>query len=372
MNKNTSLYDIAITLIPGIGSTRTKQLISYCGSSEAVFKSSKNALAKIPSIGEKLTHALKEKDYLQEASKILNEANRTNTQLIFYTQKNYPQRLLQNESSPCLLYLQGNTNLNERRIISFVGTRKASQYGKEVTEQLVKELAEYNPIIVSGLAYGIDSMAHKAALTYDLETVGVMATGLDTIYPSSNYQMAQQMKSQGGLLTEFPFETKIDPKRFPARNRIIAGLSDAVVVVESPEKGGTMITAEYAHNYDREVFAVPNSIYAPNSAGCNALIKEHKANICLDGKSIAELLNWDLDDNQKNQQLDLFQAIELSEQEQKVIDTLKGHSPIHIDNITRKTNIPGHQVAVVLLELELKNLVISDVGKMYSCKQSPF
>lgn len=369
MNKSITPYEVAITLIPKIGAVLTKQLIAYCGGVENVFTQSKQELLKIPNIGNKLVDNITSKTYLLEAEKIIKEAEKQNTQLLFYTNPKYPQRLLQNENAPCLLYYKGNENLNAKRVISFVGTRKATAYGKEVTQELMKGLKKYNPLIISGLAYGIDSISHKSALEEGLSTIGVMATGTDIIYPEVNTQLAKNMMRQGGLLTEYPFQTAPDAPRFPARNRIIAGMSDAVIVVETAKKGGTMITAEYAHNYNKDVFAVPNHIYAPLSEGCNHLIKTHKANICTSTKDIAYHLNWDLEEEEKTAQLDLFGTLNLAPHEQLIIDILKVENSIHIDNLSRKTKIPVFQLPALLLNLELQNLISTLPGSMYALRR---
>ncbi len=368
MNNQITPYEVAITLIPKIGAVLTKQLISYCGGIENVFNQTKQDLLKIPNIGNKLVDNITSKTYLLEAEKVIKEAEKQHTQLLFYTNPKYPKRLLQNENAPCLLYYKGNEDLNAKRIVSFVGTRKATTYGKEVTQNLIQGLKKYNPLIVSGLAYGIDSYSHKFALKEGLSTIGVMATGTDIIYPETNTQLAKNMMKQGGLLTEYSFQTSPDAPRFPARNRIIAGISDAVIVVETAKKGGTMITAEYAHNYNKDVFAVPNSIYAPLSEGCNHLIKTHKANICISAEDIAYHLNWDLEE-EENIQLDLFNTLNLNAHEQLIIDILKVETSIHVDNLSRRTKIPVFQLPSVLLNLELQNLINTLPGNMYSLKR---
>lgn len=368
MNNKITLEEIAITLIPKIGGVLTKQLIAYCGGVEEVFKKSKADLRKIPNIGEKLIDNIQTKGIFLEAEKILKQADLNNTQLLFYTHKNYPKRLLEQEGSPCLLYYKGNANLNSSKVLSFVGTRKATNYGKEVTQHLIKDLKKYNPIIVSGLAYGIDTYSHKFALEEGLSTIGVMATGMDIIYPDVNTQLAKNMMAQGGLLTEFSFGTKPEASRFPARNRIIAGMCDGIVVSETAKKGGTMITAEYGHNYNKDVFAVPNSIYSPMSEGCNHLIKIHKATICTSAEDIAYLLNWDLENDTSNQ-LDLFAMSQLSSEEKIVMDLLKKENPIHVDILSRKSKIGGFKLPSILLNLEMQGFIDTLPGKMYGIKR---
>src|SRR6185437_6863705 len=257
---NQSIYEIALGYIPGIGDTLTRQLVSYCGSAENVFKEKKGKLLKIPGIGETLAESIIKQDVLKEAETEVKKAEKSDTRIIFYTSEEYPTRLKNISDAPTLLYYKGNANLNVEKVIGIVGTRHATEYGKEQTTKLVEGLKSHNPVIISGLAYGIDIAAHKACVTNDIPTIGIMGSGIDIIYPSQHREVANKMILNGGLLTENKFGTKPEPSRFPERNRIIAGMCDALVVVEAGEGGGALITAELANSYNREVFAIPGKI----------------------------------------------------------------------------------------------------------------
>ena len=245
MDKNLA-YKIGITLIPLVGDITAKQLISYCGSAEAVFKEKKQALLKIPGIGEITAEGIVNQDVLKRAEEEIAFIEKNNITPVYYLDKEYPLRLKQCEDGPIMFYYKGNAPLHTDRVIAVVGTRSATPYGKKMTEELVQGLRETGALIVSGLAFGIDICAHRAALDAGLNTIGVVAHGLDTIYPPEHSNLANKMLDNGGIVTEFLNGTIPNRENFPKRNRIIAGLSDAVVVVESKETGGALITAEIA------------------------------------------------------------------------------------------------------------------------------
>ena len=245
-----------------------------------------------------------------------------------------------------------------------MGTRNCTRYGEEVTEHIIKDLAPYDPLIVSGLAYGIDIAAHRAALRYGLETIGVLAHGLDRIYPGTHRATSQKMLEQGGLLTEFPFGTNPDRENFPSRNRVVAGMVDLVIVVESAVSGGALITAELASSYNREVFAVPGPIFSPKSRGCHALIRKNKA-ICLESvQDLLEEMNWNEENSreEKSKQMALFDA---TEGEEKVLIDILRKGPALIDDLVEKSQLEAGLVASKLLEMEFNGLVRSLPGKIY-------
>ncbi|WP_162426373.1 DNA-processing protein DprA [Pontibacter pudoricolor] len=369
MGDNKNLYEVAITQIPGIGPQLTRQLVSYCGSPHGVFHAPPGKLQKIPGIGpvayKNLTQGTKQA--LLQAEKLLKQAEQHDVQLLFYTSPKYPDRLKQIADAPTLLYFRGNGNLNQRRIISIVGTRQVSNYGQAITEKIVADLASYNVLIVSGLAYGIDIVSHRAAIQAGLPTIGVMASGPDIVYPAVHRKYAERMLTQGGLLTENTFGTKPDAPRFPARNRIIAGMSDCTIVVEAALKSGTLITADLAHGYDKEVMAVPGNITSPVSEGPNHLIKNHKAAIYTSVQDLVELLNWDLEDETqaRKQKLQTFSPEEYTLDEMKVLNILQLTQDEHMDNISWKTQIPVSLLASVLLTLEFKGMVKAMPGKRF-------
>lgn len=363
---NQQLFNVGITLVPGIGDVLIKQLITYCGSAEAVFKESSAKLQKIPGIGAKVAKTVKDANTLQKAESIIQRAQKEDTQLIFFSDEKFPERLKNIDDSPCLLYYKGTSDLNNSKIISIVGTRKATGYGQEITQDIVKDLAPHNPIILSGLAYGIDIAAHKAAISHNLETIGVMASGLNIIYPSVHKKQASQMLEKGGLLTEFDFDEKPEMHNFPSRNRIIAGLGDATIVVEAAAKGGALITANIADSYNKDVFAVPGSIKGIYSTGCNLLIKNLKAHLYTSIDDIVRELQWD-NKSPEARQLSI-EAFNLNTQETQIAKVLS-LSTCTIDELGRKTQLPINKLISDLLNLEFKGIVKALPGNKYQLIQ---
>lgn len=358
------LYETAIGLIPGIGCQSTKQLISYCGSAEKIFRTPKGKLMKIPGIGEVLAEAIVKQEILWKAEEEIQWSEKNGVQILFYTHKNYPERLRHFPDSPALLFFKGNTDLNTAKTIGLVGTRQSTNYGKEITEKIISEIKSYQPCIISGLAYGIDIHAHKAALSEKIPTVAVMASGINIIYPSLHRDTAHKMLEQGGLLTEYRPSTKPDPAYFPARNRIVAGLCDAIIIIEAAERGGALITAEIANSYNREVFAVPGSLGQKYSEGCNTLIKTHKAYIYTSVKDLEYILNWDIEkpDTQK-QKNNLSKS--LIGEERTIVDMLIEKESIAIDELSWKTSIPVSKLSSLLLNMEFQGIIKTLPGKKY-------
>ncbi len=357
-------YKIALTLIPNVGDILAKRLVAYCGGIEAVFSEKKSALEKIPGIGsvnvkDVINHSIFER--VEEEIKFIKKNNITP---LFYLDATYPKRLLHCEDSPVLLYYKGNTNLNSEKIISIVGTREATEYGKKLCEDLIAELAPHNVVIVSGLAYGIDICAHKAALDNKLQTVCGLAHGLDRIYPVIHNSIAQKMLENGGWLTDFISDTKPNRENFPRRNRIVAGISDATIVIESKKKGGSLITADIANSYNRDVFAFPGRIDDVCSEGCNNLIKQNKAALIQSGADLVYILGWEQTKNRKApKQKQLF--IELSTDEELVVNVLKEKESVTIDDLCFACKLPMSKVSALLLTLEFSGIVKSFPGKAY-------
>lgn len=359
------LYQVALSLIPGVGNLLAKTLISYCGSAEAVFQTSAHKLGKIPGIGPKTLRNILKSNFLKEAERELKLAEEKGAYLLAYTDKAYPSRLKQVADAPNLLYYQGNILPDAPRIVAIVGTRQASPYGKQICEQIITDFKPYQPLIISGLAYGIDVAAHRAALRHALPTVGVMASGLDIIYPSAHKHTAREMLAQGGLLTENPFGTEPDAFKFPARNRIIAGMADVIIVIEAAEKGGALITADIACSYDREVFAVPGPLGSPQSAGCNQLIKFSKAQLFLSVSDLVEIMGWS-PGKEDLAKTETFETKFLSEQEKQVVGLLKEYpTGLQIDELSWRSQLSLSQLASVLLNLEFQNIVRSLPGKKF-------
>lgn len=364
-------YEIALNNIPGVGDVLAKQLVSYCGSAEAVFKTPKGKLMKIPGIGEKtaslLVEAQQNKALLSEADAELNKLQKVGGKVLFYTHPDYPNRLKRCADAPILLYTKGPVQLNAGRVVSIVGTRSATAYGKGFIEQLLDGLRVFDDLLlVSGLAYGIDIHAHRESLKCGIPTVGVMASGLDWIYPAVHKGTAEQMIEQGGgLVTENKLGTKPDAPLFPARNRIIAGMSDIVVVVEAASAGGALITAEIANSYSVEVMALPGNYNSKYSEGCNNLIKDHKAHPITKVSDLIELMGWEPGKQAKKKGLMALPLDDLSSEEKNIIQTLQ-NGPLHIDQLSYKTQLPVNQLASLLLSLEFAGLVKLHPGQRYS------
>ncbi|MFW5886239.1 MAG: DNA-processing protein DprA [Bacteroidota bacterium] len=358
------IYKIGIGLIQGIGSINAKKLIAYTGGIEAVFKEKKEHLMKIPGIGKQLVQEIKSKKVLEKAHKEVEYVLKNHIKVYFYTDPGYPGRLKNCPDGPVIFYFEGNVDLDHSKSLGIVGTRSATFYGRENTFKIVKELKdrEHDALIVSGLAYGIDAFAHKAALDNGLKTIAVLGHGLNTIYPSQHRSLAEKIKDQGGLVTEFSSTITPDRGNFVRRNRVIAGLSDAIVVVESAVTGGALITAEIANSYNRDVFAFPGKIKDKYSVGCNKLIKANKAALIEGVDDIEYLLGWD----QKTavpRQTELF--IELSDEESLVLTMLKEKGGLSIDLLMAKASLPMSKISPILLNLELSGLVKSLPGKIY-------
>lgn len=357
------LYQIGITLIPGVGDIVGKKLIAYCGSVEAVFKEKKKLLLKIPGIGKSTVNSVINQKILERAEEEIRFIEKYKIDTLFYLDDKYPYRLKQCEDSPMLLFYKGTADLNAPKIISIVGTRKASEYGKEICSSLIEGLIEQNILIVSGLAYGIDTCAHKTSLESNLKTVGVLAHGLDKVYPQLNKSLAEKMLNNGGLLTEFLSKTTPDRENFPKRNRIIAGLSDAVIVIESAIRGGALITADIANSYNRDVFAVPGRLYDKYSQGCNNLIKTNRAALVQSAEDIKYIMGWEIMKKKPKKQQRLF--IKLSPEEETIVNILKEKQELGIDKISSLSKLSASKVASALLNLEFEGIIKCLPGKVY-------
>ena len=357
-------YKIGITLIPSIGDVLAKRLVAYCGSAEGVFKEKKVLLEKIPGIGTINVKPIINHNVFERAEEEIKFIEKNSITPIFYLDDNYPKRLLHCEDGPVMLYFKGNTNLNAEKMISIVGTRDATEYGKKICEKLISDLAPFNVTIVSGLAYGIDICAHKAALENNLPTICTLAHGLDRIYPSTHSTVANKILENGGWLTDFKSNTNPDAENFVKRNRIVAGMSDATIVVESKINGGSLITAELANGYNRDVFAFPGRADDICSLGCNAFIKQNKAALMQSSADLITALGW-ADTNNKSlpKQHKLF--VELNEDEEKLVTIIKEKTSITIDDLCLQCKIPMSKVSAMLLTLEFSGVVKSLPGKMY-------
>jgi DNA processing protein len=361
---NDLLYQIALTLVPNIGDVHAKALVNRYGDAESIFKAKRDHLENQEGIGTVRANSIKAFTNFDSSEAEIKFIEQYKITPLFITDENYPQRLINCYDSPPLLYYRGNANLNTSRIISIVGTRNYSDYGKMVCEKMVEELQQSNILVISGLAFGIDTIAHKASLKNNLQTVGVLAHGLDRIYPPPNKHLAKQMVEQGGLLTEFISNTNPDKQNFPRRNRIVAGMCDALIVIESGKKGGSLITAELANSYNKDVFAIPGRINDAKSEGCNYLIKNNKASLVTCTADLLEMMNWNETKNSAiKKQRELF--IELTADERTIIDILQIQESIQIDQLYFKSGLSSSSVAAALLSLEMQGIIICLPGKVF-------
>lgn len=358
------LHQIALTHIPGVGAVNSRLLLKHFGSAEDVFKAKKSQLTAIQGIGEKTAQSILQHHFFERAEQELQFVEKYKIKTFFYTDEDYPKRLKNCYDAPVLLYYKGNADLNSERIVSIVGTRNSTSYGKDLTDSLVEELKKHNVLVISGLAYGIDAMAHKACLKQDIPTVGVVGHGLDRIYPAQHRSLAEKMLNSGGILTEFSSGTKPDRENFPKRNRIVAGLADATVIVEASLTGGALITAELANSYNRDVFAFPGRVKDEFSAGCNFLIKTNRASLISSAKDLEYLLGWIREEvTQPQQQLSL--RLDLSVDEKKVAEALLNRPNSGIDELAIATQLPQSKLAITILGLEMQGILMSLPGKTY-------
>ncbi|HKC34858.1 MAG TPA: DNA-processing protein DprA [Chitinophagaceae bacterium] len=361
------LYQLALTEVPNIGCVHAKILVQEFGPAEKIFKAKQQLLERIEGIGEIRARSIKAFSNFSNAEEEIKFIEKYKIKPLFLTDKNYPKRLLNCYDSPTLLFYKGDADLNASKVIAIIGTRNHTEYGKQQTEKLVKELSSQSILVLSGMAFGIDAIAHKTALKNDLATVGVLGHGLDQIYPPEHSSLAKDMLKQGGgLLTEFRSKTKPDKHNFPTRNRIVAGMSDATVVIETGEKGGSMITAELANGYNKDVFALPGRLTDNKSAGCNFLIRNNKAMLLTGAEELIEVMGWEEKAKrlkEKKSQREIF--IELSKDEKIIVDILKEKDLVHVDELNFKSGLSNSSMAAAILNLELQGVVVTLPGKLY-------
>lgn len=350
-------------MIPDLGPIRAKILLDHLGDAEAVFAARKKELSAIEGIGERCAREIKKFAGFAEAEREKQFTEKHDIQILFISDKAYPQRLLHCYDPPVLLYYKGRADLNSMRVLSVIGTRNHSEYGRQVTEELIAALQSQQVLVVSGLAFGIDSIAHKASLQHGLATVGVLGHGLDTIYPSANKTIAKEMLLQGGLLTEFVRNTQPDKHNFPRRNRIVAGMADATIVIETARKGGSMITAELACNYNRDLFAVPGKITDHRSSGCLHLIQQNKALLYTQPEEFLQTMGWNEKKPSRKKQRELF--VDLNEDEKLIVFLLQQQGMLSIDALYLQSGLTSSRVATALLNLEIKNVVSVLPGKKF-------
>lgn len=362
-NDQELFYRIALTFVAETGPVTARRIIDHFGSAEAVFKASLKELKSISGLGEIRTKAFRDETIFPRVEEELNYIQKHNVSVLWLWDKDYPEKLKSCTDAPVLLYYTGSADLKAEKTVAVVGTRKYSDYGQRATEQLVAELKETGATIISGLAHGIDTIAHKAAVKNGLPTIGVVGHGLDKMYPAANRSLAKEMMANGGILSEYPSGTPADRAHFPMRNRIVAGLSDITVVMESDIKGGALITARVADSYNRDVAALPGRVYDAKSSGCNELIRTNIAHMITCADDLLELMNWKEAGKKKPMQKQLF--INLSPSERVVYDVLGGKDMVHADELLHVCNMNSSQLASTLLMMEMQGLVKALPGKFY-------
>jgi len=362
----STLHQVALTYVKNVGPSIAKLMVSYFGSAERVFTVPRSKLLDIPGITKNRVEQLQLNEALRKAEEELKFIEKNNIDVVFYTDAAYPKRLKNLNDSPILLYSKGNMDMNARRVISIVGTRNATEYGKHLCRQLVEELQPYNVLIVSGLALGIDVCAHKECIKLDMPTIGVLGHGLDMLYPGQNKSTAEKMLENGGLLSEYPSGVIPDRGNFPERNRIVAGMADATVVIEASLKGGALITAEIANSYNRDVFTFPGRVGDEFSEGCNFLVRHNKAALLTNAADLAYSLGWEKEEGMPiTQQLAL--PIDLSADERLIFEIIReNRQPLAIDDLSIKINMPMSLLAMNLLNMEMQGYIRSLPGKTYT------
>ncbi|WP_300659917.1 DNA-processing protein DprA [Fluviicola sp.] len=363
MNFTTIHHQIALTFLSGIGSRRARIIVSHFNDLEAFFAEKRLNLAKIPGVPADFVSQKLRLNALIQADKVIQELERIGAKTVFFTEKNYPRRLKQCADAPLLLYSKGNIDWNPPKLISVVGTRHATDYGKALTQELIEGLSGHDVTVVSGMAYGIDICAHQEALKFHLPTWGVLGHGLAKMYPSEHRKIAERMLETGGIISEFIPSQKPEPAHFPMRNRIVAGLSDATIVIESGEKGGSLITANLAADYNRDVFAYPGDITRPFSKGCLNLIQKNQAMLIRHSSDLVELMNWQTNESKEDRQRTLF--VDLNQREEKIMSVLRSKPELNLDTIGYLSSLTISEVTCDLLNLEFKGLVRSLPGRRF-------
>nr|WP_294931543.1 DNA-processing protein DprA [uncultured Flavobacterium sp.] len=363
MTEQDLFYLLALLRVEGVGDIMAKKLLANFGNAEEIFKTKTNQIAAIDGVGSVLLKNLKDKTVFEKANQELEFIHKNNIKVSFFKDENYPERLKHCIDAPVLIFSAGNINLENKRIISIVGTRQITSYGVEFCKKLIEDLSPLDPVIVSGFAYGVDIVAHQLAIENKLQTIGVLAHGLNQIYPKAHKKYMSKMEENGGFITEFWSSTNPDKENFVRRNRIVAGMTEATIVIESADRGGSLITANLANDYNRDVFAVPGRVTDKYSQGCNQLIKTQKANVLTSAADLVYMLNWDIENKSKPIQKQLFVDLELDEQ--KIYDYLLKNGKELLDIIALQCEFPIYKISGILLNMELKGVIRPLPGKLF-------
>lgn len=363
MSDQDLFYLLALMKVDGVGDIMAKKLLNHCGNAEAIFKSKINQIAAIDGVGSVTLKNIKDKAIFEKANQELEFIRKNDIKVSFFQDETYPDRLKHCIDSPVLIFSGGNIDLKNKKIISIVGTRQITSYGTEFCRKLIEDLAPLDPVIVSGFAYGVDIVAHQFAMDYKLQTIGVLAHGLNQVYPKAHKKYMAKMEENGGFITEFWSTSNPDKENFVRRNRIVAGISEATIVIESADKGGSLITANLANDYNRDVFAVPGRVTDRYSQGCNDLIKTQKASLLSSAADLIYVLNWDIEKKPKAIQKQLF--IDLETDEQKIYDFLLKNGKELLDIIALECDFPVFKISGILLNMELKGVIRPLPGKLF-------
>ncbi|MEY4432018.1 MAG: hypothetical protein RLZZ44_148 [Bacteroidota bacterium] len=363
MNDQELFYLLALQRVEGVGDIIAKKLLNQLGSAQAVFKAKTSQLAAIDGIGNILLKNFKDPSVFSKAERELQFIATNSITVTTFQDLDYPERLKHCFDSPLVLFRSGNINLTHNKMISIVGTRQITSYGLEFCRKFIEDLAPLNPIIVSGFAYGVDIVAHQLAIENNLQTIGILAHGLNQIYPKSHKKYVAKIEENGGFMTEFWSSSNPDRENFVRRNRIVAGMTEATIVIESAERGGSLITATMANEYNRDVFAVPGRVTDKYSQGCNTLIKTQRANLLTSAADLIYMLNWDINREVKSVQKQLF--VTLDDEEQKIYDYLLQSGKELLDVIALHCDLPIYKISGILLNMELKGVIRPLPGKLF-------
>ncbi len=363
MTDQELVHLLALQQVEGVGDIVAKKLITHCGNATEVFKTKTSQLANIDGIGSVLLKNLKDKTVFENAEQELQFIKSNEINVSYFQDENYPDRLKHCIDGPVLLFTSGNIDLKNKKTISIVGTRQITSYGMEFCRKLIEDLAPLDPVIISGFAYGVDIFAHQLAMEHDLQTIAVVAHGLNQIYPKTHKKYVPKIEQNGGFMTEFWSSSNPEKENFVRRNRIVAGISEATIVIESADRGGSLITANIANDYNRDVFAVPGRTTDKYSQGCNNLIKTQKANLLTSAADLVYILNWDIESKAKPVQKQLF--VTLEPDEQKVYDYLLKNGKELMDIIALRCDFPIYKISGMLLNMELKGVIRPLPGKLF-------
>lgn len=364
LSENELLYTLALQRVPNLGDTSAKKLLEHVGSAEGIFKEARHKLLKINGIGAIRLKGLSNTKLLVEAERELKFIQTNHIKIFYFRDKQYPERLKHCVDSPILIFQRGNIQLQRRPVISIVGTRNITAYGAGFCKKLIEELVPIDPVIVSGFAFGVDILAHKVAMENRLQTIACLAHGLNQIYPRIHKKYVSAMEENGGFVSEFWSDDVFDRTNFLRRNRIIAGLSEATVVIESAEKGGSLVTADIANSYNRDVFALPGRVTDSKSQGCNNLIKTQQAHLLSSAADLIFMMGWDLNHaSVEPQQKKLF--VELNEDEKRIYSFLVERKKELLDSIALACDMQTSKTAAVLFNMELKGVIKPLPGKWF-------